>query len=60
MQNRCFVSPFIGSFMQSKADKKLFQFIPNKEFIETGNLKYNNKTDLEGTEDQTDPNKSKS
>ena len=40
VQKRCFVSPFIGSFLQSKSDNKKFQFIPNKEFLEAGGFKY--------------------
>ena len=40
VQKRCFVSPFIGSFLQSKSDNKKFQFIPNKEFLEAGGFRY--------------------
>lgn len=45
--------------MQSKVDKKTFQFIPSKEFIESGNFKYNTKTDLENPENKLDLSKSK-
>ncbi|CAI2386810.1 unnamed protein product [Moneuplotes crassus] len=48
IQKRCFVSPFVGSFLQ--AEDKKFKYIPNKDFIGAGKLKYevNGKKEFEG------------
>ena len=50
VQKRIFSSPFIGSFLQTKSDNKKFQYIPNKEFLETGNFKYDPCPEGKGTE----------
>ena len=45
--------------MQSSTDSKFYQFIPNKEFIDAGKFKYNERLETNKADDQKDQNKSK-